>query len=312
MNKLMPFLQKYAILIPSLLLILAACTKEVKIDIPGFKENLVIDGSIEVGQPAIVLLSKSANIYAPTNLEAYINSFVDDATVIISNGTTIDTLTKLCTDNLPPGTEEIAAAFFGIPVEQLAEVHICAFVSTEMVGEVGKTYDLKVIRGEKTYTASTSILPPTALDSLYWKPQNGLTDLGFSWAKLNDPGANSDAYRWEVKYVSDAGFSKPFNPYFNDKFFNGLSFEFAYENPMSFNGEAPENEQGYFKRGDTIVVKLSKLGQREFNFFDKKYTQMYTAGNPFATPTNIPSNIQGGAFGIWVGYSYWMDTLICQ
>ena len=48
------------------------------------------------------------------------------------------------------------------------------------------------------------------------------------------------------------------------------------------------------------------------DFFEKKYNQMYSGGNPFATPTNIPTNIKGGALGIWVGYSPWFDTLVCQ
>ncbi|NCA21750.1 MAG: DUF4249 family protein, partial [Crocinitomicaceae bacterium] len=60
-----------------------SCTKEVKIDIPGYKEQLVIDGSIEPGSPAIVLLSKTSNIYSPTNLEAYLNGFISGATIVI-------------------------------------------------------------------------------------------------------------------------------------------------------------------------------------------------------------------------------------
>ena len=48
------------------------------------------------------------------------------------------------------------------------------------------------------------------------------------------------------------------------------------------------------------------------DFFEKKYNQIYSGGNPFATPTNIPSNIDGGAYGVWVGYSPWYDTIICQ
>jgi hypothetical protein len=44
---------------------------------------------------------------------------------------------------------------------------------------------------------------------------------------------------------------------------------------------------------------------------EKKYTQLFSAGNPFATPTNIPSNIKGGAMGVWAGYSPRFDTLIC-
>jgi len=295
------------------LLVLVSCTKEVKIDIPGYQEKLVIDGSIEVGMPPIILLSTTKNIYSPTNIDAYLEGFISGAIVTVSDGTITDTLTEICTDQLPPGSEEIAAAFFGIPVEELVNIHLCAYISTTIIGEVGKTYSLKVVHNGKTYSSSTSIYQPTQLDSLYWKPQNGTTDYGFSWAQLSDPISSADAYKWEVKYISDFTFQKPFNPFFNDKFFNGLTFEFAYDNPLSYDDPSfPEKYRGYFRKGDTIVVKFSKIGQKEYNFFEKKYNQMYSAGNPFATPTNIPSNIIGGALGVWVGYSPTYDTLICQ
>jgi len=56
------------------------------------------------------LLSRSNNVYSSTNYESYLNSFVDDAVVLLSNGTQTDTLTKICTDDLPSGLEDIAAA----------------------------------------------------------------------------------------------------------------------------------------------------------------------------------------------------------
>ena len=294
-------------------IVLVSCTKEVKIDIPGYKENLVIDGNIETGQPAIVLLSTTNNIYSPTNLDAYLEGFISGATVIVSDGTITDTLTEICTDDLPAGTEEIAAAFFGIPIEQLIELHLCAYISTSIVGEVGKTYSLKVIHDGKTHTSSTKIYQPKVLDSLYWKPQGSSSEFGFSWAKLSDDVATNDAFRWETKYISDLNFNKPFNPFFNDKFFNGLTFEFAYDNPMSYDDQSyPEDFRGYYRVGDTVVIKFSKIGTKEYNFFEKKYNQIYSGGNPFATPTNIPTNIVGGAFGVWVGYSPAYDTLICK
>jgi hypothetical protein len=74
----------------------------------------------------------------------------------------------------------------------------------------------------------------------------------------------------------------------------------------------PEDFRGYYRVGDTIVIKFSKIGIKEYNFFEKKYNQMYSGGNPFATPTNIPTTIVGGAFGVWVGYSPAYDTLICK
>jgi hypothetical protein len=49
-----------------------------------------------------------------------------------------------------------------------------------------------------------------------------------------------------------------------------------------------------------------------FEFLEKKYVQISSAGNPFATPANIPTNITGGALGVWAGFSPWYDTLICQ
>lgn len=299
---------------------IASCTKEVQIDIPGYEEQIVIDGVIETGQPAIVLLSSTANIYSPTNLEAYLNGFISGATVVVSDGAVTDTLIEICTDNLPPGTEETAAAFFGIPVEDLVNLNLCGYFSTQIVGEVGKSYSLNVQVDNDNYTATTSILNPTPLDSLFWKPEAPLEDHGFSWAVLSDPAGLNDAYRWEVKRLNtledgsqDPLFYKPFGPFFDDAFFDGLSFEFAYENPISFFDESVDEQyRGYYKQGDSILVKLSKLGRDEFDFFEKKYNQMYTAGNPFATPTNIPSNIEGGALGVWAGFSPWSDTLICE
>ena len=305
------YIQKIAFL--SLLIMgLNSCSKEVKIDIPGFDEQIVIDGSIETGTPAIIFLSNTRDIYAPTDINSYLSGFISGATVTVSNGSITDTLTEICTDNLPAGFESIAEEFFGLPIDQLVNLHLCAYVSTGLVGEVGKTYTLKVIHNDKTYTSSTKIENPTALDNFFWKEQTNLPGYGFSWAKITDSPVMGDAYRWEVKNLGDLFYSKPFQPFTDDRFYNGLTFEFSVENPMSFRDSTIEDQyRGYYKLGDTIVVKFSKLGKKEFQFFEKKYNQIYSGGNPFATPTNIPTNIEGGALGIWAGFSPWFDTLIC-
>ena len=305
------FIQKIAFL--SLLIMgLNSCSKEVKIDILGFDEQIVIDGSIETGRPAIIFLSNSRDIYAPTDIDSYLSGFISGATVIVSNGTITDTLIEICTNNLPPELDSIAAEYFGVPIEQLVDLNLCGYVSTGIIGEVGKTYTLKVIHSNKTYTSSTKIENPKVLDNLFWKEQVNLPGYGFSWAKITDSPVMGDAYRWEVKNLSDLFYSKPFQPFTDDRFYNGKTFEFSVENPMSFKDQTIENQyKGYYKLGDTIVVKFSKLGKKEYQFFEKKYNQIYSGGNPFATPTNIPTNIEGGALGIWAGFSPWYDTLIC-
>lgn len=295
-------------------LMISSCTKEVEIDIPGYQEQIVIDGSIETNSPPIVLLSRSNDIYSPTNLQAYLDGFVTGAEVIVSDGTNTVTLDEICTDNLPAGTEEIAAQIFGIPAEQLVTLHLCAYTSfdTNIWGQVGKTYNLTVNFEGKTYTSSTTILPPTPLMNTFWKPDGDYTDRGYSWATLADPAGQYDAYKWEVKYLNDPVFTKTFSPFTDDEFFDGKTFDFSYENPMTCNGEyEPEDYRCYYKLQDTIVIKLSKIDRYVYEFMEKKYNQIYSAGNPFATPTNIPTNIQGGALGVWAGYSPWYDTLIC-
>lgn len=313
-------------LIPIVLIgiLLTGCTKEVRIDIPGYKEELVIDGRIETGQPPIVILSKTKDIYAPTDLDAFLNGFVSGATVTVSDGTMTVQLDEICSDDLPPGTEEQAAELFGIPVDQLDDYHICAYTTFNPAiwGQVGKTYDLTVEYEGKTYTSTTQILQPTALDSVFWRQEPDAPDgFGYSWATLTDPVYQFDAYMWKVKRLNhgidgqpiDNGFTATYAPVFDDQFINGKTFDFAYENPMSNDPEAnvAPDEQGYYAIGDTVVIKFSKVDATVYEFLEKKYVQLQTSGNPFASPTSIPTNISGGALGVWAGYSPHFDTLIC-
>jgi len=304
-------------------LFLLACEKEVKLDIPGFEEQLVIDGSIETNQAPIVILSTSKNIYAKTDLSAFLSSFISGAIVSVSDGTNTVVLDEICSDNLPPGTEIYFADFFGVPVSEIAKFKLCVYTTFNplLVGKVGKTYNLTVSYKDKNYTATTELLAPSYFDKTFWKPENDLPDYGYSYVTLSDNPNTYDAYRWEVKRINkdaegneiDGFFTETFNPVFDDKFINGVTFDFWYENPMSFDDETIEDKyKGYYKLGDTVVIKFSKMDKAVFNFLEKKYVQLASAGNPFASPANVPSNIQGGALGLWAAYSTSFDTLICK
>ena len=54
-----------------LLLGVNSCVKDVKIDLPQYEQKLVIDGRIETGQPPLVILSKTQDLYSETSLEAF-------------------------------------------------------------------------------------------------------------------------------------------------------------------------------------------------------------------------------------------------
>jgi len=272
-----------------------------------------------------VILSKTKNIYAPTDLNAYLNGFISGATVTVSDGTYTVVLDEICTDDLPPGTEDEAAQLFGIPEEELANYHLCAYTTfnTAIWGQVGKNYSLTVQYDGKTYTSTTQILQPTPLDSVYWKQDSDAPiGFGFSWARLSDPAYQKDAYMWEVKRLNhgpdgqlkDLAFKATYAPVFDDQFINGKTFDFGYENPLNDNDEEmiPDEQRGYYGIGDTVVIKFSKMDFGVYEFMEKKYIQLQSTGNPFASPASIPTNISGGALGVWAGFSPAFDTLICQ
>ena len=301
----------------------SGCTKEVKIDIPGYEEQIVVDGRIETGQPPIVLISKTQEIYSETSLDTYLNSFQSGAVVTVSDGTTTVVLDEICSDALPPGYETYAAQLFGISVSELANYHLCAYttLNTAIWGQVGKTYSLNIQLNGQTYTSSTTIVQPTALDTVYWKQDNSADNgWGFTWAKLTDLASQYDSYFWQVKRMNmvngepkDADFKATFNPAFDDEFINGQTFEFYYENPQNWDDETIESKnRGHFQVGDSVVVKFSKVDAAVYDYLEKKYMQLATNGNPFASPTSIPSNLSGGALGVWAGYSTWFDTILCQ
>jgi len=300
--------------------LLNSCTKEVQIDIPGYEETIVVDGRIETGQPPVVLLSTSKEVYAPTDIEAFLNGYISGAVVSVSNGTTTVVLDEICTGSLTPAMQEIASAMLGIPINQLSNYDICAYTTLDPTvwGEVGKTYTLTVDYNGTTYTGETAIINPTPLTSTFWMPESGTPNHGYSWCTLSDPPNQFDAYFWEVNIIGNAagdttetGYESTYSPAFHDEFFDGLTFEFAYENPFAYGSGVPSDERGLYELGDTVVIKLSKLDKTTYEFYEKKYMQLQTAGNPFATPTNIPSNINNGALGIWAGFSPSFDTLVC-
>jgi hypothetical protein len=66
-----------------------------------------------------------------------------------------------------------------------------------------------------------------------------------------------------------------------------------------------------FETNDTVVIKFSSLDAAAFKFLETKQIQQAGGASPFSAPAFIPSNINGGAIGAWIGYSPLFDTLVC-
>ena len=142
------------------LFLVASCTKEVHVDIPGFQEKIVIEGSIETDGYPFVLISKNKNVYAPTSQQEMLAGYLPGAQVWVSDGTDTIQLTEICSSNLPAGMDTVVSAFLGVPVDLLNLVNVCAYIGTDgnFKGQVGKTYTLRVDFEGKTYHSSSIIL----------------------------------------------------------------------------------------------------------------------------------------------------------
>lgn len=302
---------------------LNACQKVVTVKLPNYDEKLVIDGKIETGLPPIIILSTTKDIFSENTQDAIFNDFISDALITISDGTITDTLETICSDEIPKEFQDIGYALFGIPPSLMSKYHICAYstLNQAFFGKSGSTYSVEIQYKGKKYNASTSIVEPTYLDSVYWKPEKNTNEYGYAYGHLSDPKEKYNAYFWEVLRTnldktgkpSDLKFHKTGNPVFDDQFINGVSFDFFYENPRTRRDQTiAEQFRGLYKRNDTVIVKFSSLDKSTYNFLQKKYVQVNSGTNPFTIPLNIPTNFSGGALGYFGGYSTTYYTLICK
>jgi hypothetical protein len=297
-----------------------SCTKEVKIDIPGYEEQLVVDGRIDQDGFPVVLLSKSQNIYASTDLSAYLSSFVTDASVEVTDGTSTVGLQLMSIAELPEETRKRVAEMLSVEYNEVFFLPVKVYSTSDptLIGQVGKSYTLNINWKGNSFSGTTTLLPPVALDDLYWKADTANNQFGLCMARLSDPPGQRNCYKWEPMNFTiqsdgqpkDIIFRHSNNPFFSDQFFDGLTFEFDTRYPKADTTFA-NGYRKYYKLGDSAVIKLSRLDNAVYEFFEKKDAQQSNAGSPFATPVNVPSNINGGALGVWAGYSFILDTLYC-
>jgi hypothetical protein len=274
------------------LVLITSCTKDVEVELPEYKQYLVVEGTIEPGQKPRVFLSYTIPYFGSDNVNNLEDFAVKGATVIVSDGITKDTLKEL----LP------STGYY--------------YQAMNITGQVGRDYFLTIILNGKTYTSQTKLYNPVSLDSL-WNKHEGNDSLGFVWARLPEPEGLGDGYRWYAKRIGkDNDFIAPFGSSFEDKFIDGKTFDFAYDRGIADNSVATDDnniERGYFKNGDVIVVKFCHIGIKEYKFLRSRDASTLSNGNPFAAPSNVESNVYGeNVLGLWCGYSPSYDTLLFQ
>lgn len=278
-------------------LLLQSCEEDITLNLPLPESEIVVEGYIELNKRAYVTLTKSSAYFEPIDSSVLLQYLIHNAIITVSDGILIDTL-----------------------IEKFDPLNYPTFPyvyeSQNMIGEAGKTYQLNIYVQGKNLHASTSIPEPIPLDSLWFVPDEEDEYYGFLWCHLTDPPTLGNNYRIFTKRLNqDLNFIPAlFGSVFEDKFINDKSFDFYIlrgHPPNSTAAEDTADFEGFFKQGDSIVVKWCTLDRQHFEFWRSLEIEANNNGNPFASPVNVPTNINDG-LGIWGGYGTFYDTLIVK
>lgn len=268
-----------------------SCEKDINIDLKEEKAKLVVEATIENGQPPMVLLSRSLDYFSAISPQSLANSIVRGADVFVSNGTKTHKLKEYST----PVGGGFSLSFYTIDSTNLA---------TAFLGELNASYSLRIVSEGEEYTASTTIPPLTKrIDSIWWKPPpQADSDQVVVMVKITDPPGFGDYIRYFTRRNSEA-FLSPTNSTFDDLFVDGSTYEIPLERGVNRNNVNRNDRERFFSRGDTVTLKLSNVDRRTYRFWQTMEFSYASIGNPFSTPVKVESNIRGNALGYFGGYA---------
>ena len=291
-------------------LIFLSCEKKIDIKTNDGFEKLVVEGHIEAGLPPYVVLTKSQPYFSNFNVQELSNLFVHNAFVTVSNSSDTVVLNEISSDTIPPLLLKIISGQLGINLAskndpQGIKVSIYTTLDSKMFGQIGETYNVKIITNNQELSATTSIPKAAKIDSLWTVPHPSNDTLSTVFIRYSDPGDESNFIRYFTSTNGQPFFPPYFQSVLDDKSIfdvNGKTFDFPIEKGQYRNKKIDFDTFTYFTKGDSIVVRWCAVDQAHFDFWNTAEFDRGSMGNPFTSPVTIKSNIKGG-LGIWGGYS---------
>jgi hypothetical protein len=244
-------------------------------------DKIVIDGWIENGQFAKVLLTRNSPYFSSIDSSSIRSLVLTRAKVTLTDGERSEILIMRKNESyFPP----------------------FIFEGNEISGEVGKSYTILAEYGGKSAWATTTIPPLVDLDTIYFEPKPGSDSLGNLFLEFYDPPAEKNYYRVLTKRSGiDVRYYSSMVMGIDDKFFSGEKFGFSLSEGPEFVLNSDVNE--YYRLGDTVSIKFCTIDKEHYEFWNSFQDEVFNSANPFATSlTVIKTNVKGDGLGIWGGY----------
>jgi hypothetical protein len=274
-----------------------SCEKDINFNLKESEPVLTVDAQVENGRAPLVILSRSFSYFEKIDAPLLASSFVRNAEVYISNGT----LTHQLKEYALPIAPGINAYYYSIDSSSLV---------TAFLGELNRTYTLRIVADGKEYNAVTNI--PASVnfpDSLWFKkaPQNPDSNKRVMVMRASDPVGRGNYVRYFTKKNSETFL--PAENVFDDQVIDGSTYEIQLPQGIDRNDRASEDSSFYVK-GDTVTLKFCAINKASYTFWNTWEFAYQSIGNPFAQPNKVIGNISNGAMGVFVGYAAGYKTII--
>ena len=147
-------------------------------------------------------------------------------------------------------------------------------------------------------------------DSLWWKkaPFQDDTTKVVIMVKATDPPGLGNYVRYFTKKNNEP-FWPGENSVFDDQFVDGTTYELQLD-PGVDRSKNIKADSNYFKRGDTITLKVCNIDKPTYTFWSTWEFAYQSIGNPFSQPNKVLGNIDNGALGAFYGYGSSFKTII--
>jgi len=127
--------------------------------------------------------------------------------------------------------------------------------------------------------------------------------------KFTDPKGYGNYLRYFTKVNSERYLPGALSV-FDDDLTDGTTYDFQIDQGIDRNNRPKEDDYGYFKRGDTVTVKLANIDKGTYDFWRTLEFAYQSVGNPFSSPVKVLSNVSNGALGAFCGYGVQYKSIV--
>ena len=263
-------MKRYTLLIIALLA-LAGCIKEQDID-DSFRYRLVVDGRIEQGRGAVVMLSQSLPYESSYNEDTYRKLAIWGAKVTIIHNDQRSVLTGRRDSHYP--TEYL-------------------YTDYNIIGEVGESYAIEIEYSGRKWRSEGRILPAIELKDI-------------TVVAEGEDKYSIHATLPPTQYPCSIDCSLDGGPYYAPTLL-GTYPPSEYAREIVINRPTDKlirNDYNIlFNGSDIVILRINTLSDFGYTYWRKWEDNFINSINPvFPSTSNLPTNISNKGMGIWSGY----------